>query len=133
MFQNRLTHASADNTTVVSIMDGLNQAVTKTYEEVLNMRTTMQRTITISTIHFATTEVKDGAVDVITQEPITVVGKVTQSKANKHIKGFNNPIVTKIEYTENTYMMNLDDFIKQAELTESDSVSLDDNEGADNE
>lgn len=90
------------------------------------MRTTMQRTITISTISFATTEVKNGAVEVITHEPVTVVGKVTQRNAKKHVPS--GALITSISYTENSYEMELSKFIEVAQLTDSKQVELDDKE-----
>ena len=94
------------------------------------MRTTMQRTITISEVHYATTEVINGDVKIITHEPITITGKVTQKNATRFIplaKGV-TPIVTKISYTENTYSLDIQKFTEVAELVESNSVELDESE-----
>lgn len=90
------------------------------------MRTTMQRTITISTISYATTEVKNGSVEVITHEPITVVGKVTERTVNKHVPS--GALVTSISYTENNYTMDLEKFIEVAELVSSEKVNADSKE-----
>lgn len=86
------------------------------------MRTTMQRTITISTISYATTEVKNGSVEVINHEPITIVGKVTERTVTKHTPS--GALVTKIEYTENSYTMDLDKFIEVAELVSTEKVNF---------
>lgn len=107
-------------------MDSLTAILT--YEEVVQMRTTMQRTITISEIHFATTEVKNGDVSVTKHKPFNVVGKVTMKNAHKHLIGIENPLITKIEYTENSYIMDLEDFIQHATLTDFVKVELDDKE-----
>ena len=86
------------------------------------MRKTIVRTMSTSTIYAYMLEVVDGKPVAKDLEPLTVMGSATEKDALKVLKdkyGKDNAItVGKIEVTENTYEISVDDFVKYAKKVE---------------
>lgn len=86
------------------------------------MRKTIVRTMSTSTIHAYMLEIVDGKPVAKDLEPLTVMGCAKEKDALKVLKdkyGKDNAItVGKIEVTENTYEISVDDFVKYAKKVE---------------
>lgn len=90
-------------------------------------RTTMQRSVITSTIHYSTATVDKGEIQITKQEPVVVTGKVTKKNAIKYIKD-KQPIITGIEYIQSLYTMELAKFLQMADLESVQPIDLDDKE-----
>lgn len=82
------------------------------------MRKTIVRTMATSTITAFALHTKDGAPVVENLEPITVMGKASEKEALKSLKEVYGKDVSisigKIEVTEDTYEISVDEFLKHA-------------------
>lgn len=91
------------------------------------MKQTVTRTITLTKIHHNIIEVKDGMVNVLPVEHLTVGGNLSKEQANKvlndHYNGFKTDeiqgaVITHLDNETNTYEMELNEFIEYATIKE---------------
>ena len=98
------------------------------------MRKYITRTMSTSTIHGFKVTIKDGTPVAEALEPIVVGGKVSHKDATKLLKkqyaDCEMLTVNKIDVTEDTYQISVDEFIKHAKKVDAEKESTDKAENA---
>lgn len=95
------------------------------------MRKTITRTLTRATITGYTVDVVDGQPNITPLDPVTAWGKLTDAEAEKAlIAAYGKeakPIVARVEYVDETYEINIEDFIALANKVEKKNETTDEN------
>jgi len=87
------------------------------------VRQTLHRTISKTTIVFATVELVDGEPKVSNKEEREVLGRVSADKALHLLQkeGLTNVTVLEVKPVNEKYRMSIEEFMKHAELVTDDS------------
>ncbi len=97
------------------------------------MRKTIARTIKSSTVYgYKITVVENEEPKITELDPVTVIGVVTQKEGMRLLKSANPDAelvtVSKVDVTEDTYKISLDDFIKYGRKVNSNAEQTDEPE-----
>lgn len=83
------------------------------------------RTLTMSTIYASEVKMIDNVATIIELAPIELLGKVTQKEAMRVVRqsvGNKNVYINRIDYIEETFECNVEDFLEIANKVEKKEV-----------
>lgn len=90
------------------------------------VRTHLTRKVSRTTIKGYTLSVKDGTPEVVTLEPVSVWGEVTQKEAERILRKVNpTAVLASVETVEEVYKIAINDFVKYAVKVEAAAAAED--------
>lgn len=95
------------------------------------IRKHITRTLTRATIKAFTVKMADGLPVVEALEPVSAWGELTEKEAKKAVKdahGIADATIGEIEYVKETYKIEIDKFVENAEMVDISEADEDENE-----